>query len=160
MEFYDITPTPKNNNNIPIESTKFAIVQDTNIRKGIFYVFRWFWFLTVNGRRWQIISTTMILTLLGLPFALAVDVIILILYHIVWKFLKKLFGNFWHNAKEILKTIWTLFLDLIRAFFDKAIFPTLKLILKIIAIVIIAIILIFKFDYIKNLVFNLFEYFT
>jgi len=148
MEFYDITADQENNQQKAIESTKFTIVQDSNISKGIFYAFRWVWFLTVNGRRWQIISTTMILTLLGLPITLAVDIILMLLYVL------------WNGSKAIIKKLWDLLVKLIEKFFTKLIYPTVAFLLKIMIVISLTIILIYKFNYIKNLVFNLFEYFT
>ncbi len=146
MELYDITADQQHNKRKAIERTKFAINQTQNISKGLFYIFRWVWALTVSGKRWQIIIATIVLMTICLPIAFVVDIVLILLY------------LSWNGFKTVIKSLWKLIVKLFEKFMTKLVYPTIAFFLKIATVIALVIILIYKFDYIKNLIINFFEY--
>lgn len=127
-----------------IEDIKFKLKTEKP-QKGIFYFVRYLWNTHVNGKRWQIIIFNTVLLLVFMPLAFIFDIAIIILFLM------------WQGFKQLIKSLWNLIFSLTKSFFTKTVYPTLKFIIQIVLFISLVIILIYKFDFIKDLIINVFE---
>ena len=124
----------------------FTLTKQYTPDKGIFFwLTRNLWAMKPEGKKWQIITYYILFWMLMFWTVIILDIITLIIFgsgYLIWKLLKA-------TAKSLQKTIENLF--------SKFLFPVLKSVAILLSLATIIIILIFRFDVVKNLILNLFD---
>jgi len=124
-----------------------SIRQKDKPQKGfLFWFTRWAFLLLPEGKQWFVIAFYSLYWIIIMPFFFLLDVSLFTIIGIVKLII------------SIVKKLWKLFLKLFEKLFTGLIYPTIAFTLKIIAAVAIAIILIFKFDFIKETIMSLLNF--
>ncbi len=126
--------------------TGFSIKTKYSIQKGfLFWITRKLWSLEARGKNWQEISFYAAFFLVLFPIGIVADVIVLVLFGII----KLLFF--------ILKRLMIFLQDIAKAFFTKMLYPTFRNIFSVIIIIGLLIIMIYRFELIKDIILKFFD---
>jgi len=126
--------------------TGFYLQKKYNIQKGfLFWITRKLWSFEAQGKPWQIILFYSALFIVLLPISISLDIVALIILSAI-----KLFS-------VALKGFWKLLQQIIKALFTKLLYPMFRNILTVTSIIILIIIIVYRFYFIRNTIINLFD---
>jgi len=125
---------------------KFHFSPKRKIVKGfLFRMFREVWLLQPNGTSLQLVLFYISFFIVLLPLAFVFDVIAIVSAAIYF------------SLKTIAVGIWNLILKIVEKLFSKLVFPAIKTTLIIAVVITLAIILIYRFELIKEFILNLYD---
>jgi hypothetical protein len=128
------------------EKRKFRLRRTETTTKGFFYFTRSLWHLHPDGKKWQNLIYYTLFWFVFLPLVMAMDLLLLLLYYMLV------------GAGEMTKALWKLIQKLVYQAFKSILYPSLRTFLQVALIILLAIILFYRFNYIKDLILHLFDF--